>query len=322
MDREEWFRRNTYHHRDFADIGRLAARKEELGLKVSVCLPTLNVATTLRTILRVMRTELMERHALIDQLAIIDSRSKDGTLDIARQEGAEIFFDDEILPGLEPASGKGEALWKSLFALTGDIIVWIDSDIENIHPRFAYGLIGPLLERPEVGFVKGFYERPLKEGEVLRPSGGGRVTELVARPIINLFYPELTGLLQPLSGEYAGRRSVLESIPFMTGYGVEIAMVLDIYSTFGLESIAQVDLEVRQHHNQGLPALSRMSFGVMQAAFRRLAEEGKLALMDELETVYNAVKREGAEYALEPVDIELVERPPMGSISEYIDRGS
>ena len=152
-----WFGKRTYHHSRYADIGRLVEAKEAQGLKVSVCLPTLNVADTLREELRVFRTELVERFPLIDQLCIIDSRSTDGTLEIAQEEGAQIFFDDEILPGIEPASGKGEALWKSLFALEGDIIVWVDSDISNIHPRFVYGLVGPLLEDPAVGYVKAFY---------------------------------------------------------------------------------------------------------------------------------------------------------------------
>ena len=320
-ERERWFEQRTYHHEDFADIEKLIASKEEQGLTISVCLPTLNVRSTVGRILQVIRTELIERHRLIDELAVIDSRSADGTIEAALAEGASVFFDDEILPDLEPAYGKGEALWKSLVALKGDIIVWVDSDIENIHPRFVYGIVGPLLTETGVGYVKGFYQRPLKEGRVSSPTGGGRVTELVVRPILNLFYPDLACLIQPLSGEYAGRRSVLESVPFMTGYGVETGLLLDIYKEFGLWSFAQVDLEVREHYNQTLDALSRMSFGVLQAVFKRLDSDDKVELKSEPETVYNAIKRKGSKYLVEEAEIKVVERPPMITIADYLRRG-
>lgn len=316
-EREEWFKERTYHHREFADIGRLVDIKEEQGIRISVCLPTLNTVETVGEILRVFRTELVERHPLIDQLCIIDSRSTDGTPETAESEGAEVFFDDEILPELEPAAGKGEALWKSLFVLEGDIIAWVDSDIENIHPRFAYGLIGPVLTEPEIGYVKGFYERPLKQDGAIRPMGGGRVTELAVRPMLNLFYPDLAGLIQPLSGEYAGRRSVLDSVPFFTGYGVETGLVLDIYKKFGLEALAQTDLEVRVHHNQSIESLSKMSFGIMQAMFRRLEDDGKLSLKTAPETVYNTIRCQGDERVLEQSSVKVIERPPMASIPEY-----
>lgn len=320
MDRDSWFKQRTFHHLDFADIARLVEMKERQGLKVSVCLPTLNTAPTVGETIRVFREELVERHPLIDQLCIIDSRSTDGTLDIAAAEGAEIFFDDEILPGLEPAAGKGEALWKSIFVLEGDIIAWVDSDIENIHPRFAYGVLGPLLTEPDVGYVKAFYERPLKDGELLRPSGGGRVTELTARPMLNLFYPDLAGLIQPLSGEYAGRRSVLENVPFFTGYGVETGLVLEIYDKFGLGALAQTDLEVRVHHNQPIEALSKMSFGLLQTFLKRLERDGKVVVKSTPETVYNIIRHIEGGYVIEQSEVRVIERPPMSSIQEYRDR--
>jgi glucosyl-3-phosphoglycerate synthase len=314
---ERWFKERTYHHGDFSDIGRLVDTKQSQGLTISVCLPTLNVAGTVGRILEVFRTELVERHPLIDQLAIVDSRSTDATVEISRGEGAQVIFDDEILTGMEPASGKGEALWKSLFALTGDIIAWVDSDIENIHPRFAYGIIGPLLVHPEVGYVKAFYQRPLRDGGTAQPSGGGRVTELTVRPVLNLFYPELSGLIQPLSGEYAGRRTIFESIPFLTGYGVETGMLLDVYERYGIWAFGQTDLEVRVHHNQPINSLSKMSFGILQALFGRLERDGKLSLKAKPGTVYNTITRDGDGYSLEPAKIEVWERPPMASIPEY-----
>jgi glucosyl-3-phosphoglycerate synthase len=322
-DRERWFKERTFHHRDFADIGALVEMKQKQGLKVSVCLPTLNTAGTVGETLRVFRRELMESRPLIDQLCIIDSRSTDGTLDIAADEGAQIFFDDEILPRLEPASGKGEALWKSLAVLEGDIIAWVDSDIENIHPRFAYGIIGPLLADPEIGYVKAFYERPLKDGDKLRETGGGRVTELTVRPMLNLFYPDLAGLIQPLSGEYAGRKSILRSIPFFTGYGVETGLIIDIYKEFGLWALAQTDLEVRVHHNQDLGSLSKMSFGILQAIFKRLERDGMVKLKAEPETVYNVINQEAGRYVAEQLQINVVERPPMITLgSDPLDLNS
>ncbi|MHB8895259.1 MAG: glucosyl-3-phosphoglycerate synthase [Candidatus Geothermincolia bacterium] len=313
----EWFDKRTYHHDAFADLAKLVELKEERGSSISVCLPTMNVAPTLGKILRTFREEMVERHPLIDQLCIIDSRSTDGTLDIAAAEGAEIFFDDEILPGMPPASGKGEALWKSIFALDGDIIAWVDSDIENIHPRFVYGLVGPLLADASIGYVKAFYERPIKQDGVMQPSGGGRVTELTVRPMLNMFYPELSGLIQPLSGEYAGRRDILESVPFFTGYGVESGLLLDISRKYGVDALAQVDIEVRIHNNQSIDSLSKMSFGIMQALFRRLADDGKIELKTRPGTVYNMIRHTTDGYSLEGVDVTVVERPPMGSLEEY-----
>jgi glucosyl-3-phosphoglycerate synthase len=313
----DWFEKRTYHHGRFADLSKLVESKREQGRTISVCLPTMNVAPTVGKILRTFRTEMVERFPLIDQLCIVDSRSTDGTLDIAASEGAQIFFDDEILPGMSPASGKGEALWKSIYSLEGDIIVWVDSDIENIHPRFVYGLVGPLLEDPSIGYVKAFYERPITSEGVTQPSGGGRVTELTVRPMLNLFYPELSGLIQPLSGEYAGRRDVLESVPFFTGYGVESGLLIDISRKYGVDALAQVDVEVRVHHNQTIDALSRMSFGILQALFRRLEDDGKVELITEPRTVYNIIRRADGGYSLDGVDVNIVERPAMGSMEEY-----
>lgn len=320
MQLEEWFERRTYHHSGFADVEELVGLKRQQGLTISVCLPTMNEAETIPHIIPVIQRVLMKRHQLVDQLAIIDSRSTDDTVDVARKLGAEVFFDDEYLAGLEPASGKGEALWKSLMPLTGDIIVWIDSDIRNFTPHFIYGLVGPLLRDPEVGYVKGYYRRPLFLGEMQRETGGGRVTEICARPLINMFYPELAGLIQPLSGEYAGRRSLLEALPFFTGYGVEIGLDIDIYRRFGLGAIAQTDLRRRVHHNQSTEALGRMSFGILQAVFRRLHEEGRLELRDIPATDYSSIRYDRGRYSLDSRRIEVVERPPMTTLAEYRER--
>ena len=192
-----------------------------------------------------MKGALVDRVPLIDQIVVIDSDSEDRTAEIAAELGVPVHRHSDILPELGSFIGKGEALWKSLHVLDGDIVAWIDTDISNIQPRFVYGLIGPLLQEPQLQYVKGFYQRPIRSGDKLQAEGGGRVTELMARPLINLFYPELSGMIQPLSGEYAGRRSLLERLPFFTGYAVEIGLLIDILDQAGLQSVGQVDLERR-----------------------------------------------------------------------------
>ena len=259
----------------------------------------------------------MEKVPLVDQLCVVDGGSRDGTRDAARAEGAEVYRQDEILPGRYEPLGKGDALWRSLYLLRGDIVVWLDSDIRNFHPRFIYGIVGPLLTRAEIRFVKGFYQRPIRAEHRLLPIGGGRVTELVARPMLSLFYPELGALLQPLSGEYGGDRRLLEEIPFFSGYGVEIGMIVDIYTRFGMEVIGQVDLVERLHRNQPVPALGRMSFQILQAMFIRLQEQGKLKLLEDYRAEITQVDYKDGSYLLERKALKVEERPPMAEMEEY-----
>jgi glucosyl-3-phosphoglycerate synthase len=311
----DWFARRTYHHRAFADLPELLRAKESRGLGVSVCIPTLNEAATIGPILRSIRTSLIEELPLVDELVVIDSESEDDTVPVARTEGAKVFQDREILPGRESFTGKGEALWKSLFVLQGDLVVWLDADIENFDPRFVYGTLGPLLLEPEVGYVKAFYDRPVKQ---LSGSGqGGRVTELLARPLLNLFWPELGQLVQPLSGEYAGRRDVLSQVPFFSGYGVEIGMLIDVFERFGMDCLAQVDLERREHRNRPIAELSRMSFAVLQAALARLRSSGRIQLGEEPNTLLTQFVKEGDRYELAPTEIRVRERPPAATLPEY-----
>ncbi|MFZ5829998.1 MAG: glucosyl-3-phosphoglycerate synthase, partial [Planctomycetota bacterium] len=198
-----------------------------------------------------------------------------------------------------------------------DIIVFVDADISNTHPRFVYGLVGPLLEHPGVSYVKAFYDRPLAFLQGLRPTGGGRVTEILIRPLFNLFYPELSAIIQPLSGEYAGRRSIFEQIPFPVGYGIETAMLIDIYSKLGLEAFAQVDLDVRVHRNQDTAALGRMAFGLLRTFFSRLRRDGKIQLEGELPTIMRQFVTGDGLFQQVQYEIEEAERPPMIDIPEY-----
>ena len=261
----EWFARNTFHSHDFENIGTLISLKEKQGVTISLGLPALNEEETIGNVIDVLKGALMNEAPLLDEIVVIDSSSTDRTVEIARERGVPVVNHKDVLPEAGSLRGKGEALWKSLAALKGDIIVWVDTDIRNIHPRFIYGLVGPLLRRPEIMYVKGFYLRPIRVGEVLHPVGGGRVTEILARPYFNLLFPELSAFVQPLSGEYAGRRAALEQVPFATGYGVEVGLLIDLLRRFGLDALAQVDLEQRIHRNQKLEALGRMSFGILQA---------------------------------------------------------
>jgi glucosyl-3-phosphoglycerate synthase len=311
----DWFARRTFHHRQFP-AEELVAAKRERGLAVSVCVPTLNEAGTIGPIVRTIRSELVERVPLVDELAVIDSSSSDGTVAEAEAAGARVFQDRDVLPEVPPLAGKGEALWKSLFVLRGDVILWLDADIRNFDPRFVCGPLGPVLTDPEVGYVKSFYRRPMiDQGSGVTALEGGRVTELVARPLLNLFWPHLAGLIQPLAGEYAGRRDVLEGVPFFTGYGVEMGLIIDVAARFGVEAMAQVDLEERIHRNRGLDELSRMSFAVLHAALRRLGERHE-ADVAPAAAMYQFATDEGG-YRMAPTEIEIRERPPAGTVAGY-----
>jgi len=318
MELSEWFATRTFHNKDYSDISRLVELKKEQNHTISVCLPTLNEVKTVPQILAKLKSALMDKHPLLDEIVLIDSRSTDGTVEAALDLGMDVFFDDEILVSQGPAAGKGEALWKSLFVLRGDIIIWIDSDIKNIHPRFVYGLVGPLLDNPRLSFVKGFYQRPITFKKAIKETGGGRVTEILTRPFLNMFYPELTGFIQPLAGEYGGRREALESVPFFTGYGVETGLLIDIWKRYGLSKMAQSDLEKRVHHNQSVGALGKMSFGIMQAIFPILEEDGKIELTTELSKTFRTVKYRNHDYSFHSSTVEVIKRPPMITLEEYV----
>ena len=317
---DRWFAESNFHWGEFGDLRRMVALKEKQGLTVSLILPALNEAETIGPIVRRARRALMERVPLVDELLVIDSASVDATREIAAGEGARVVQHPDVLPQYGSYRGKGEALWKSLYETSGDLIVWCDTDVRDWHPRLAYGTLGPLLVEPRIGYVKGYYQRPIVEGGVLKEGGGGRVTELVARPLINLFFPELSGFAQPLSGEYAGRRSLLETIPFFTGYAVEIGHLIDIIDRVGLEGLGQVDLERRVHRNQSLEGLSRMSFVILQAVMKRLEERRRARLFAELGSTMKLPRSAPTHLSLEVIELADAERPPMIRLPEYLAR--
>ena len=317
---DRWFAENTYHSDEFADLQALMALKEKQGVTIGLALPALNEEETVGNVISTVKRALMDDVPLLDQIVLIDSNSTDNTVAIAESLGIPTYRHPEILPEVGSYRGKGEALWKSLYVLNTDIIAWIDTDITNIHPRFVYGLLGPLLKRANVQYVKGFYQRPIKVGEQLQAFGGGRVTELVARPLLNLFYPELSGIVQPLSGEYAGRRSALERVPFFSGYGVETGLLIDLHEQHGLEGIAQVDLEQRVHHNQPLVGLSKMSFAIHQVFVSRLERRYGVELLDKANRSMKLIVHEPDRFSLDIAEISDVERPPMLSVPAYRER--
>jgi glucosyl-3-phosphoglycerate synthase len=314
---DKWFAENTFNSEEFENVTRLVAAKEKQNLSISLGLPALNEEATVGHVIKTMQNALMREFPLLDEIVLIDSGSTDRTVEIAQDLGVKVYQHTEILPEYGSYPGKGEALWKSLHVLKGDLIAWIDTDIVNIHPRFVYGILGPLLRRDTIQYVKGFYRRPLRVADTLQAGGGGRVTELVARPLFNLFYPELSGIVQPLSGEYAGRRTALEQVPFYMGYGVETGLLLALVERYGISGIAQVDLRQRIHHNQPLGALSRMAFAIIQVFMDYLESRQKVQLLNEVNRTMKIIRYEADSYHLAEHAISDQRRPPIISLSEY-----
>jgi glucosyl-3-phosphoglycerate synthase len=286
------------------EVAELVRAKRAAGRTISVCLPARDEEATVGQIVATVRRTLMEAAPLVDEVVVMDDGSIDATAEVAAWEGARVVAVDEALADTGSGSGKGNAMWKSLHATSGDIVCWVDSDIRNFGHHFVSGLVGPLLTDPDVAFVKGYYRRPL-HGE---PSGGGRVTELVARPLLSVLFPELSGFLQPLGGEYAGRRELLEQLPFVEGWGVEIALLVDVVRRVGLEATAQVDLGVREHRNRALDDLGPQATAILVTALRR-------AGLSELD--HATLVRFTEAFEPQPVDVEVRERPPISTVADY-----
>jgi glucosyl-3-phosphoglycerate synthase len=271
---ERWAKARTFHH-SLYPAARIAAEREQ---SVSVCLPARECAGTVGEIVSVL-ARLREAGA-IDELLLVDAASQDGTAGVAERAGASVVQERELMPDMGPVLGKGDAMWRALSVLSGEMVVFLDADSEGFSEHFATGLLGPLVCEPGVQFVKAFYRRPFEHEGISLPEGGGRVNHLMARPALSAFYPELGAVRQPLAGEVAARRELLERVPFATGYGVEIAMLIDVWREIGLDAIAQVDLEVHRNRHQPLSALTEMSETVLATIVRRLVSEGRLSMGD------------------------------------------
>ena len=294
------------HHWDDWPLADLVRRKQEQGLRVSLVVPARNEAATVGDVVTRVREALLETTALLDEIVVVDSDSTDATFAVAEDAGAKVHRSAEIRPDLGTFPGKGEAMWKSLFVTTGDVLVFMDADLLDWDTHFVPGLLGPLLAEPGVGLVKGFYERPLHaDGGGDGSLEGGRVTELVARPLIALHFPELAGLVQPLAGEWAVRREVFARLPVPTGYAVELAALVDTARTFGVDRIAQVDLGRRAHRHQALRDLGAMATQILAAAYMRAGDT------DARESVaLRQFRSEDGRIVEAPVVVPVRERPP------------
>ncbi|MFY1632019.1 glucosyl-3-phosphoglycerate synthase [Solwaraspora sp. WMMB335] len=287
------------------------------GRRVSVVLPARNEEPTVGPIVRSIRDHLVDRIPLVDEVVVVDSRSHDATAAVAAAAGARVVSQDEMTRGLPRLEGKGDALWAGLAATDGDIVAFVDADLREFQPSFVTGLLGPLLTDSSVSFVKGFYHRPLVRSSDVEADAGGRVTEIMARPLFNLFWPDLAGFVQPLAGEYAGLRTVLEQIPFVSGYGVETGMLIDLLDVCGLDALAQVDLGERRHRHQSTEALGRMSAQILLTVWSRLYRKGWVIAERPPGGLLTQFRRGDAD-ALSNLDREIVvsdvsvqERPPL-----------
>lgn len=305
-----------FHHSDFDDIRRLCDLKRAGGAMISVCIPTLNEAETIGGIVRRIREDLVERMPLVDEILVVDSDSTDETRGIAAREGATVWRSAGIAPETGTHTGKGENLWKALHAARGDIICYLDGDISNFHHGFVTGLVGPLLKHPEIDYVKAYYERPLANGDNTHSNAGGRVSEILVRPLISMFYPELAAVLQPLAGEYAARRSLLESLPFPTGYGVEIAHLIDLAKMGKLGRVAQTDLARRVHRNRDDGELGDTAFAILRVILRRLERDGKLSLTEPLADLHQRWLIDESGVHAVTKRIPEPERPPIRPLAD------
>lgn len=300
-DAAAWFARRTSSWRDWSPA-ELLRRKS--GTRVSVVLPALDEEPTVAEIVTGVRTLM----PLVDEVIVVDSGSVDRTAEVARQAGAAVHHRDDILPETGSRPGKGEVLWKALAVATGDILVYVDADLTDFRPHFVTGLLGPLLEDPATLMVKAFYDRPLLD---VSAAGGGRVTELAARPLLNAYFPELAGVVQPLAGEYAARRPLLESLPFAAGYGVETGLLIDTYRAAGLDAVAQVDLGQRTHGHQDTAALGRMAATILQTIHARV--------FPGLPVWPTLTQFERHDVTVAPADHDIAhpDRPPMSTVPGY-----
>jgi glucosyl-3-phosphoglycerate synthase len=312
---DAWFAARTHHWDDWT-VAELTAAKEAAGLRVTLVVPARNEAATVGAVVGRVREALLDTTALLDEIVVIDSDSTDGTFEVAEDAGAVVHRCADIRPDLGTLPGKGEAMWKSLFVTSGDVLVFMDADLHDWDTHFVPGLLGPLLTDPAVTLVKGFYERPFTDGESTAAFEGGRVTELVARPLIALLFPELAGLVQPLAGEWAIRRQAFERMSVPTGYAVELAALADTATDSGVDAIAQVDLGRRAHRHQALRDLGAMATRIIAAAHLRSdrGDEDGWVLLRQFQPVDGEVV---------PVlrSVPVQERPPAARFMPGRERG-
>ena len=323
-DARAWFQHRTSSATAVAglDLPGLLRAKRRGGHRVSVVLPARDEAATVGGLVADLRERWVRRVPLIDELLVVDSDSTDATAAVARAAGADVVATTDVLPAHGTRPGKGEALWKSLAATTGDLLVFLDADLVGDVAHYVPGLLAPLLADPQVLYAKGCYTRPLELDGHSRATGGGRVTELTARPLLNALWPELSGFVQPLAGEYAGRRSALERVPFVSGYGVEVGLLVDLLELGGLSSLAQVDLGVRRHTSQGDEALGRMAGQVVSTVLARAGSRRPGCAGLDAHGLLTQFRHDGSAFVPRSSAVAVDERPPMATIPEYRARSA
>ncbi|MFZ4185909.1 glucosyl-3-phosphoglycerate synthase [Streptomyces pseudogriseolus] len=311
---ERWLIERSWSVAD-RPLHRILAAKRASGQTVSVVLPALNEEATVGDIVSVVRHDLVHQAPLVDEVVVIDSGSTDRTSEAAAAAGARVVHRDVILPRIPAVPGKGEVLWRSLLVTRGDIVCFVDADLRDFSSDFVTGIVGPLLTDPHLQLVKAMYDRPLTQADgSITGAGagqGGRVTELMARPLLNMHWPQLAGFVQPLGGEYAARRGLLERLPFPVGYGVELGMLVDALHMVGLDALAQVDVGVRKHRHQDGQALGRMAAAIYRTAQLRLARAHLLR------PSLTQFERAGDAFEPRTYSVDTEERPPMADIAEY-----
>jgi glucosyl-3-phosphoglycerate synthase len=320
MRTHEWFRTNSFNYREFGNARQLGKVKRERGLSVTLILPTRNVAETIGLVLEEVDYLRRSDIKLIDQVIVVDADSTDGTAEIALYHDVEVYSENALMPEYGRAHGKGDAMWRGLSVATGDIIAFADTDTGNFCRQLVTGVVGCLITKPEIQFVKAAYRRPYTQETVSVPDGGGRVTELTAKPALNLLFPELAGFVQPLAGEFAATRDLFYSVPFLSGYAVEVGMLIDVLEACGLNAMAQVDAGMRKNRHQDLSNLSRMGYSVLRAVLTR-AMQGRSPVAPGLaESGWNGAAEVGsylhAVAAARGVQLDeyaevMIERPPM-----------
>ena len=300
-----------FHYKDFNDLGKLSQIKKTKKLSVSVVIPTLNEEQTIYNLVCFIKSNLMDNYKLVDEIIIIDSGSSDSTIEKAIAAGAKVSNASDIQLENDFVKGKGENLWRSLYSSTGDIIVWVDADIINFHEGFITGLIGPLLENDNLYYTTTYYKRPLQIQNQEITFNGGRVGEILVRPLLSYFFPELCNFFQPTSGEHAGKRSLLERLPFFSGYAVDVGHLLDITYNIGQQIIGQVNLETRLHRHQEINFLHRQSFGILQALMQRAEELGRITINSKSFKLHSVINEIKGNPKIVSDYIKEIERPPI-----------
>ncbi|HEX9034209.1 MAG TPA: glucosyl-3-phosphoglycerate synthase [Streptosporangiaceae bacterium] len=319
MQTHDWFRSHSFHYRELGSARELGRVKRARELSVSLILPTRNVAETIDSVLDEVAQLQLPEIGLIDQVIVVDADSTDGTARLARRHNAEVYSENALMPEYGPAQGKGDAMWRGLSVATGDLVAFADTDTGNFSRQLVTGVVGCLIAKPDIQFVKAAYRRPYTQETVTVPDGGGRVTELTAKPALNLLFPELAGFVQPLAGEFGGTRELMFSVPFFSGYAVEVGMLIDVLGVCGLPAMAQVDAGMRKNRHQDLGNLSRMGYAVLRAVLTRAMQRRPEPGADPVDAFWADAEVGSYLHAvaaargvrLEEYSELLIERPPM-----------